>query len=462
MASFKAVTPRLRAGRASKRVDERTAMSTQSLFERLPPEILVKILSHLDASALLSLSHTNKLFHQLASNNALWKKLYITDLGNNKRQKTKSEKVQLLPKKTGDDPVGYWKQLYFKTVAHRDMKKWKSLLGAVSSHTGLPSQTEQALRNLNVTWELTITDMSGCESTLELSWSHFSETSVTLCWCGGNFLPDYKQVSSLELHGVRRIALCRSGLKKPNRKSLMAKMDMQLLTKSPQVIGQDQILQLELLQPGIIFGLWKGQRSVAFIMFTLHFYKLVERSIQGSSDCYYVEPIIQAPFDDIDPEYGLHGYQLHIVLHNAECKFMSESFSQLFCRRADISDGFIQLTAISRTGFSQHIQLSGNLTLPWRCEALEGTVENCCIMSLTLLDEFRQPFSCVASPVSVELEKAAVSYDYDGEHYLIRYESSDIQVKMQLVKTKKKKQLVISLIVYVSVCFVNKHFRRDY
>uniref|UniRef100_A0A3Q2CZM8 F-box domain-containing protein n=1 Tax=Cyprinodon variegatus TaxID=28743 RepID=A0A3Q2CZM8_CYPVA len=335
-------------------------------FSRLPPEILVKILSHLDASALLSLSHTNKLFHQLASNNALWKKLYITDLGNNKRQKTKSEKVQLLPKKTGDDPVGYWKQLYFKTVAHRDMKKWKSLLGAVSSHTGLPSQTEQALRNLNVTWELTITDMSGCESTLKLSWSHFSETSVTLCWCGGNFLPDYKRISSLELHGVRRIALCRSGLKK----------------------------------------------SVAFIMFTLHFYKLAATQV----------------------------YLLVIW----------------FIVLADISDGFIQLTAISRTGFSQHIQ---NFLTNVYFATLS---QNCCIMSLTLLDEFRQPFSCVASPVSVELEKAAVSYDYDGEHYLIRYESSDIQVKMQLVKTKKKKQLVISLIVYVSVCFVNKHFRRDY
>uniref|UniRef100_A0A3Q2GJB6 F-box domain-containing protein n=1 Tax=Cyprinodon variegatus TaxID=28743 RepID=A0A3Q2GJB6_CYPVA len=340
-------------------------------FSRLPPEILVKILSHLDASALLSLSHTNKLFHQLASNNN------VLSLS----------------------------------------------------------------RNLNVTWELTITDMSGCESTLKLSWSHFSETSVTLCWCGGNFLPDYKRISSLELHGVRRIALCRSGLKKPNRKSLMAKMDMQLLTKSPQVIGQDQILQLELLQPGIIFGLWK--RSVAFIMFTLHFYKLVERSIQGSSDCYYVEPIIQAPFDDIDPEYGLHGYQLHIVLHNAECKFMSESFSQLFCRRGNLFLLIISKNFLTNVYFATLSQ-------------------NCCIMSLTLLDEFRQPFSCVASPVSVELEKAAVSYDYDGEHYLIRYESSDIQVKMQLVKTKKKKQLVISLIVYVSVCFVNKHFRRDY
>ncbi|MEQ2191105.1 hypothetical protein XENOCAPTIV_020890, partial [Xenoophorus captivus] len=40
-----------------------------------------------------------------------------------------------------------------------------------------------------------------------------------------------------------------------------------------------------------------------------------------------------------------------------------------------ISDGFIMLTAISRTNASQRIQLSGSITMPWRCEALEGAVE---------------------------------------------------------------------------------------
>lgn len=50
----------------------------------------------------------------------------------------------------------------------------------------------------------------------------------------------------------------------------------------------------------------------------------------------YVEPIIQPPFDDIDPEYGLHGYKLHIVLHDTVCKLMSESFSQLFCHRGNL------------------------------------------------------------------------------------------------------------------------------
>lgn len=88
--------------------------------------------------------------------------------------------------------------------------------------------------------------------------------------------------------------------------------------------------------------------------------------------------------------------------------------------------------------------------------------QNCCIMSLTLLDEFGNQFSCVTTPISMELEKAAVSYDYDGEHYLIQHEDSNIQVKMQLVKMTAKKHFVVSLIVYVSVLFVNKHFSRDY
>ncbi|XP_012712800.2 F-box only protein 15 [Fundulus heteroclitus] len=461
MASSKAVASRPRPGRTARRAKEPSPKSTHNL-EGLPTETLVKILSHLDAAALLSISHTNKLLHHLASDNALWKKLYIAEVRNDKKQKHKIVNVQLPAKKTGDHAAGYWKQLYFKTVAQRDMKKWKCLLGPISSHTGLPSRTERVLRNLHITWELTVTDTSGRESTLELSGCHFSETSLTLRWCGGACLPNFEQISSLQLHGVRRIALSRPGLKKPGCRSLMANLDMQSLTRTPQVIGQDQLVQLKLLQPGIIVGLWRDQGSVAFIMFTLHFYKLVERSIQGSSDCSYVEPITQPPFDDIDPEYGLHGYQLHIVLSSTVRKLMSESFSQLFCRRADICDGLIPLTAISRTDSSQHTQLSGSLTLPWQCEALEGAVENCCILSLTLLDEFRQPLRCITTPVSMELERAAVSYDYDGAHYLIQYEDPDMQVKMQLVKTKEKRHFVISLIVYVSVGFVNKHFGRDY
>lgn len=69
-------------------------------------------------------------------------------------------------------------------------------------------------RNLRVTWELTVSEKSGHEGAHELSWARFSETSVTLCWSRGGCLPNQQQISSLQVHGVRRIALNCPGLKK--------------------------------------------------------------------------------------------------------------------------------------------------------------------------------------------------------------------------------------------------------
>ncbi|XP_060920723.1 F-box only protein 15 [Labrus mixtus] len=465
-AAPKAIPSRLRAVRTFKKADKLSPASSRNFLERLPSEILMKILSYLDASALFILGHVSKLLYQHANENTLWKKIYIAEFGKNKKRKPKSVDGLLLRtsrEEVRDGALGYWKWLHFRTMAACDMNKWVRRLGLISCHTGLPSQTEQVLRNLHVTWELTVSDKSGQEGTYEPSWSRFCKTSVTLCWSGGGCLPDYRQISTLQLHGVRRIALNCPGLKKPGWSSLMAKVDMQAHTESAQVIGQDRLVELKLLHPGIIIGVWKDQCSVAFIMFTLHFHMLVERSVQGSSVCPYVEPTFNPPFDDIDPEYGLHGYQLHIDLHNTVNEIMSRSFSQLFCRKTQICDGLIQFSAISRADLSQHTPLSGSVTLPWRCEALQGAVENCCIMNLTLLDEFKKPFWCVSSSVSMQPQKMPVSYDYNGEHFLIHYQDSDGQVKMTLVWMEEdKRMLLINLVVCVTVFKVNKYFSQDY
>lgn len=84
-------------------------------------------------------------------------------------------------------------------------------------------------------------------------------------------------------------------------------------------------------------------------------------------------------------------------------------------------------------------------------------------MNLTLLDEFKNPFWCVSSPLSMMPEKTPVCYDYDGEHFLIHYKDSEGQVKMELVWMEEQKQFfLVSLVVYVSVSKVNEHFDRDY
>lgn len=82
---------------------------------------------------------------------------------------------------------------------------------SVSLETFIPASD---CRNLHVTWELTVSDKSGLEATHELSWARFSETSATLCWSGGGCLPDQRHISTLQLHGIRRIPLNCPGLKK--------------------------------------------------------------------------------------------------------------------------------------------------------------------------------------------------------------------------------------------------------
>uniref|UniRef100_A0A673AR09 F-box domain-containing protein n=1 Tax=Sphaeramia orbicularis TaxID=375764 RepID=A0A673AR09_9TELE len=394
----------------------------------MPSEVLIKILSYLDAGALFSMSYVNKFFNQLANDNALWSDIFIREFGKNKKWMPKS--VDDLSTKDStmevqEKAAGYWKQQYFKTVAAYVMKKWKRHLGVISRHTGLPSQTERVLRNLCVTWELTVSDESGHDSTFEQSWSQFSETCVFLCW-GGGCLPNYQQISTLQLHGVRRIALNCSSLNKPGWRSLMMNLDMDAVTKNAQVIGQDRLVQLILLQPGVTVGVWEVITSQEAFLISLYS---------------YVEPLVKPPFDDIDPEYGLHGYHLHITLHNISCEIMSRSFSQLFCRRGKLL--MMMLTN------SFHL--------------LNHNYKNCCIMSLTLLDEFEKPFWCVSSPVSMKIEKSDVSYDYDSEQFLIHYKDTDGQVKMDVVHMKEQRQFVlINLDVYVATCKVNNHFGRNY
>lgn len=48
----------------------------------------------------------------------------------------------------------------------------------------------------------------------------------------------------------------------------MAKLDMQILTRDIKVIGQDGLVELKLLQSGIIIGTWK---VIVLIIISLHF-----------------------------------------------------------------------------------------------------------------------------------------------------------------------------------------------
>uniref|UniRef100_A0A3B4FY89 F-box domain-containing protein n=1 Tax=Pundamilia nyererei TaxID=303518 RepID=A0A3B4FY89_9CICH len=88
---------------------------------------------------------------------------------------------------------------------------------------------------------------------------------------------------------------------------------------------------------------------------------------------------------------------------------------------------------------------------------------NCCVMTLTLLDEFQKPFWCVSTPVTISVVKKSQSLGYSGTNFLMVYRSSEGQVKMKLVRLKEQQQFfLVSLTLYVSILKVNAHFSTKY
>ncbi|KAJ7988470.1 hypothetical protein DPEC_G00323900 [Dallia pectoralis] len=433
-------------------------------MDRMPPEILLKILSHLDALSLFSIGLVNKQFYEMTHNNGLWHKIYFAQFGQSKTWMTKHEDEQVLEKLTAlvvrEQPEGHWRRLYFRTVAGYS-DRWRQELRDINPFTGLPSQTERLLRSQRVTWEITVCDKRGYEATFRQSRTFFSDSSVTVCWNNGLW-PTFNRLSGFQLDCVKGEPLGSLNANKTGWRSLMAKFDTDAISKSGQVIGRDQLVTLILLSPGVILGVWRGRWSVAFVMAGFHHHRLLERCLLGTAVCPYSVPEDKPPFDDADPHYGLHGYTLRVVLHNTVSQMMAGHFPQLYCCRGLVHGGFIQLNVIDRENESQHSPFSGRISLPWRWEALEGAVENCCMMNLTLMDEYHNPFWCVSTPVSMVMNMKEPS-NYEGQHFIIKYQDAEGKMRMELVWMEEQKQyFLISLVVFIATAIVNKHFAKSY
>lgn len=91
--------------------------------------------------------------------------------------------------------------------------------------------------------------------------------------------------------------------------------------------------------------------------------------------------------------------------------------------------------------------------------------QNCCVLNVTLLDEFRKPFWCVSTPVCARPLESCVCYDRGGQRFLIHHRDSDGQVRVELVRAEEQQQqqvFLVGLVVSVPVDKVNQHFGRDY
>uniref|UniRef100_A0A3P8V270 F-box only protein 15-like n=1 Tax=Cynoglossus semilaevis TaxID=244447 RepID=A0A3P8V270_CYNSE len=301
--------------------------------------------------------------------------------------------------------VGNWTE----TVAGQEINKWRKELKNISPYTGLPRQTEFVLRYVLIS----------------LSWG---------------LAP---QNTGKELHITSKsppagLLNCFPSYPRPQWQSLIFELDTK--TCDPQVIGKDKLMKLLHLSPGVIIGIWRC--CISFIMISLHLHRLVEKSLLGSPACPYSE-VLKQPCFSSDPELGLHGYTLHFVLHNTNTEIMAGSSRHLLCRTVTV--------------FRSNPERTPGVNSDRRDKP------NCCVMTMTLMDEFQKPFWCVSSPVSIRMVEEQQSSHYSGEHFMMDYSDSDGKVKMELEWLKEEKQFfLIGLTIHISLLKIKQHFGRSY
>ncbi|XP_068049679.1 F-box only protein 15 isoform X4 [Anomalospiza imberbis] len=366
----------------------------------MPSEMLLKIFSYLDAVSLLAVGCVNKHFFELANDNGIWLKLYSSSLH---------------PKWT------IWKM---------KSKQTETLsLGCVALHDKKPGY-----------WK---------KEYISKQTSAFKTRVMRLV----KFLDPYTGLPCKNKEAM-----------KPRRFSLIAEYHLANLTENSVVVGADELVQLFSLSPGLLVGIWKEKNAMAFVMANLHYNQLLERSILGSATVQYAPPPNKPLLDDIDSEYGLHDYSLHLDLHGRNCMYLCGSFKYLFCKKRDIENGYLRLRVVNLKDNRKHLPIIGTLGICWETDVFKGNVKDCFVMDLTLLDETGRPFWCFSAPVHMELStKSSGLYDYMGHIYTADYADSEGKVCVEFVWLEETKEyIIVSLVLYVSTKKVNSWYGTNY
>ncbi|KAM5158009.1 F-box only protein 15 isoform 2-T3 [Mantella aurantiaca] len=460
--------PEYTLGAASSKSRQRQTLERQPT--NIPFAVLLKIFSYLDPVSLMSVGCVSKQFYELSNDHVLWYKIYILHMKNNlclKYDSIYSVEKRLNNTTIADKEPGYWKKNYIGELITETEKRIKQILKAEEKYNafGVPANMEKLIKMSGLIWSLTFGDINGKETIIEHNNIMFRDTSLTVCW-NRYIWPDFQTLTTLQLHGITMIQTdcLRSHKYGLRRFSLIAKYDLKDFKRSSRFVGQDSLLKLFYLDPGLMVGLWKRSSAIAFVMATLHYHQLLEKSFWGTAQSPYIFPPHVPVLDDIDPEYGLHGYQLHIDMYSGPRTYFSSTFRGLYCRRDYIKKGNVRMTAIGLKNNRQHSPLVGKVDFLWKTMAFSGSIENCFMMDVTVLDDLNTPYWCFCAPVQLQESRCSeILYDFMGQSFYLEYKDSVGKLYAQLNwMNETDEYFIINLVLFLNTEKVNSHFGTNY
>ncbi|KXJ26872.1 F-box only protein 15 [Exaiptasia diaphana] len=423
----------------------------------LPDETLFKIFGYLSLSELLICAQVCCRWSTLSKDRSIWEQGIFLSLPQEVRKLFSFDE-------TKEENFNWKKQIIKRCISARN-SKFASSKKKVNPYTCLQADVQNILKNLCVSWKICFTDTRGREHWATSSEATYFTSSVSVRWLSLQ-LPSLPQLKTMRLFSCVPVFFNKAW--KPHKKSSTTHsllMDFDLKEKG-YTLSKDKsdaegdMISAHFIYPELILACWtsswKDGGEVAFITACLHYNNLLKRALLGSFSNIFQAPLHKPVLDDVDSQYGLHGYSAMVELRNHKASYWSHQFRDL--NYSNMTSNCIILRDFPNGSFSKKI------TLPWKTELFRNTLQDVCILDFTILDEHRKPMWCKSSPVKVhQNENPDVNYSSEGDCFYITYSDDKGTLRLDLTWNSNEDQTRVVAVEFLLLkSFVNQWFGRSY
>lgn len=379
----------------------------------LPSEIIMKIFEYLTMGDLLSAAQVCHLWHQLSSDNMLWKPLLEKCLP---QQTLTGNQEQHLDFKTIN-----LKSSFMKRCIEIRNKRILRLLKKKNPYTGIINckDVENSIKFAGISWQIVLTDTSGNGHTLQHQDVSYHLMSVSIRWFSLTMIP-FSNVKNISVYSCNPLFFDNSTGKAisngPYQRSLLYSMDtkLSLILDKLKPVGSDENLKVYALEDGIIIGIWREGGEIAFVTISNGLPGFVKRCVMGSASQMYQATDEQCTDLKTESTYGLYGYSCTVQLRTMKQDIWDQQFTNVECPNSNICNGFAQFCLLKE---NERQMVQKELVFPWKTDAFKGKVKDLCCMDVVLTNNDGKVIWFCSSAVSVKKDGCRkIAFDNDFEY----------------------------------------------
>ena len=206
----------------------------------------------------------------------------------------------------------------------------------------------------------------------------------------------------------------------------------------------------------VILATWKDTDDIAFIAKCLHNHNLIRKCFLSTPHKVYSQSH-SVVSDDVDPKYGLHGYDVHIHLHTFGLSLWDQKFSCVYSKDST-KDDYIEFELAQK-----NCQYLKYFQLRWQTEVFKGVIEKTLLVDMTMTDCNKGIFWSWSSPLVGKKFTSEFASIENGQldNYKLEY-SDNIGCLQICISSGKAENKLNSFYLYLKKEAINTWFGKQH